>query len=56
MAKSPWRSVFDFTRLLKTPVSKDVAFLRRILWSVQDMLTLSTSFTPHKTSMKILFF
>lgn len=43
MAKSPWRSVFDFTRLLKTSVSKEVAFLRYILWSVQDMLTLSTS-------------
>lgn len=48
MAKSPWRSVFDFITLLKTSVSKDVTFLRYILWSVQNMLTLRTSFTPQQ--------
>lgn len=48
MAKSPWKSVFDFMRLLKTSVSKDPAFLRHILWSVQDTLTLTTSFASQQ--------
>lgn len=48
MAKSPWKSVFDFMRLLKTSVSKEPAFLRHILWSVQDTLTLSTSFASQQ--------
>lgn len=48
MAKSPWKSVFDFMRLLKTSVSKDPAFLGHILWSVQDTLTLTTSFASQQ--------
>lgn len=55
MAKSPWRSVFDFTRLLKTPVSKDAAFLRYSVVCTGHAYT-KYQFLLNNTSMKTLFF